>query len=44
VFFDFDVAALCNLVFAIWGSYIEQVWPPLEGTFKLLQLRFDQPS
>jgi len=22
------VAALCNLGFTIWGSYMEQVWPP----------------
>jgi len=29
VFLYFYVAALCNLVFTICGSYIQQVWPPL---------------
>jgi len=27
MFSDSYVAALCNLVFTICGSYIEQVWP-----------------
>jgi len=35
-FLDFYVAALCNLGFTICGSYMEQVWPPLEYPFKLL--------
>jgi len=30
MFLDFYAAALCNLGFMICGSYIEQVWPPLQ--------------
>ena len=29
MFLDFYVAAFCNLGFAICGSCMEQVWPPL---------------
>jgi len=36
VFSDIYVAALCNSHFTICGSYMEQVWPPLERTFELL--------
>jgi len=30
VFLDFYAAALCNLRFKRCGSYMEQVWPPLQ--------------
>ena len=44
VYLDFYVAAFCNLGCTICGSYMEQVWPTLECPFKVVQLRFDQPS
>jgi len=34
VFLDFYVAALCDVGFTICGSYMVQVWPPLECPFK----------